>query len=128
MKFLKFWFPVILYSGIIFYVSSWPDLHTPLGEFKFDKVLHLLEYIPYGFLAARALTEGKPPFNGFFLWNVLFLSLLYALSDEFHQSFVIGRDASLLDAVADTLGGISGGWIYMRYQSKKSKITANGER
>jgi VanZ family protein len=53
MKFLKFWFPLIFYSGIIFYASSWPNFKTPLPDTGFDKILHLLEYMPFGFLAAQ---------------------------------------------------------------------------
>ncbi|MGL5595114.1 MAG: VanZ family protein [Cetobacterium sp.] len=34
--------------------------------------------------------------------------MLYAISDEFHQSFIPGRGASFIDACIDTLGGISG--------------------
>ena len=128
MKFLRFWFPVLFYSGIIFYVSSWPNLQAPLGEFDFDKIFHLLEYIPYGFLVARALTAGKLPQNRLFLWNVVLLSLLYALSDEFHQSFVIGRESSLIDVWADTLGGMLGGWVYMEFEKRKSKTLADGKR
>ena len=35
-------------------------------------------------------------------------SFLYGVSDEFHQLFVISRDASVLDIVADTFGGMIG--------------------
>lgn len=34
--------------------------------------------------------------------------MLYAISDEFHQSFIPGRGASFKDVCIDTLGGISG--------------------
>lgn len=34
--------------------------------------------------------------------------ILYAISDEFHQSFIPGRGASFKDVCIDTLGGISG--------------------
>ena len=34
--------------------------------------------------------------------------ILYAISDEYHQSFIPGRDASFKDVGIDTLGGISG--------------------
>ncbi|MGL5571515.1 VanZ family protein [Cetobacterium sp.] len=34
--------------------------------------------------------------------------ILYAISDEFHQSFIPGREASFKDVCIDTLGGISG--------------------
>lgn len=34
--------------------------------------------------------------------------ILYAISDEYHQSFIPGRGASFRDVCIDTLGGISG--------------------
>lgn len=34
--------------------------------------------------------------------------LLYAIVDEYHQSFIPGRGASFKDVCIDTLGGISG--------------------
>lgn len=36
------------------------------------------------------------------------LSVLYGVSDEIHQSFVAGRDASVFDVMADATGAILG--------------------
>lgn len=41
------------------------------------------------------------------LQTTLFI-LLYAIGDEYHQSFIPGRDATLRDIGIDLLGGISG--------------------
>jgi len=115
MKFLRFWFPVVLYSGIIFYVSSIPNLKPPISVVWGDKVFHIIEYIPFGFLVARAfvntideLTWGK----AWFL--VISIAFLYGVSDEIHQIFVIGREVSLVDIIADSIGGFLGGWIYYK--------------
>ena len=40
-------------------------------------------------------------------WLALLLAILYALSDEFHQSFVPGRHPSLVDALVIDAGGAS---------------------
>ena len=112
-KLLRFWFPVILYSGIIFCVSSIPDMKIPLREVWFDKVLHVLEYMPFGFFLARGLYNTKiPVFTGMFWAAVFSISFLYGASDEFHQSFVPGRNAGVDDVIADTVGGAIGGYIY----------------
>lgn len=113
-KFRKFWFPVILYSGIIFYVSSVPNVKTPLQEMQFDKFLHVLVYMPFGCLLARGIsnTQGSVP-RGILLTSVLLVSFLYGLSDEIHQSFVPGRNAGVIDIIADTIGGMAGGYIYL---------------
>ena len=112
LKFLKFWFPVILYSAIIFYISSWENLGTPIPGLYIDKVFHLLEYIPFGFLLTRALTGTKEGRVSVFFILVVLLTFGYGLSDEFHQSFVPGRESTLGDALADTIGGTLGCWFY----------------
>jgi VanZ family protein len=40
------------------------------------------------------------------------LALAYGCTDEYHQSFVEGRDCSALDLVADLTGGLTGGVVY----------------
>ncbi len=114
LKFLRFWFPVILYSGIIFCVSSVSNVKTPLQEIGLDKILHVLEYIPFGFFVARGVYNTKVPiFTGMFFGAVLSISFLYGVSDELHQSFVPGRSAGAFDVIADTVGGVIGGYIYL---------------
>ena len=110
--FFIFWFPVILYSAIIFYVSSLSNVPTPLSGFQFDKAIHMAEYAVFGFLVARAVNGGRRPLlNGVVRWASV-LAILYGMSDEYHQSFVAGRDASWLDLVADGIGGYAGARIY----------------
>ena len=41
-----------------------------------------------------------------------FIGFLYALSDEFHQSFVPGRTSELGDIIADWIGVISAIMLY----------------
>ena len=124
LKFLKFWFPVFLYSGIIFYASSLPDVKPPLEIKNLDKAVHVLEYLPFGFLLARAFMQQWPAVK---LWQVVTIcSLLYGISDEYHQSFVPGREAGLPDAIADTTGGFLGVWIYLFRQKRiKNKLKAS---
>lgn len=113
MKFLKFWFPVLVYSAIIFFVSAQPNLELPLGGLISDKVYHAGEYVFLGFLFCRALygTYGYWPKGKVLLVVFLFCSL-YGVSDEFHQIFVPGRQADAGDWLFDTLGGFLGGWVY----------------
>ena len=40
------------------------------------------------------------------------LALAYGCTDEYHQSFVEGRDCSAFDLVADLTGGLFGGIVY----------------
>lgn len=112
MNYIKYWFPVFIYSGIIFYISSMESVPTP-DIVHFDKVLHVCEYVPFGFLTARAIYYSKSTFsiNKIILLTAL-AALFYGVSDEFHQSFVDGRHASVLDVCADVIGGIFGGYLF----------------
>jgi VanZ family protein len=108
MKIVKLWLPVIAWAGLIFYVSSLTHLSTGLrSDLVFRKIAHALEYYVLVLLLSRA-------FRGSFRSGVLelyiypaVLSFLYAISDEFHQSFVPGRIACAQDVLIDCIGIIS---------------------
>jgi len=119
MKFIKFWFPAILYSGIIFCVSSLPNVVTPLPELQLDKILHIFIFLPFGFLVARGIDGPRPSISSRNLWILVVLaSFLYGISDEYHQLFVIGRNFGIIDILADTIGGAIGGYIYLLHGRK----------
>lgn len=112
VKFQKFWFPLILYSGIIFYASSVPRVKTPLQEIQFDKFLHIFIYLPFGFLLARLIAHTKESVSRRMLLIIVLLgSFVYGLSDEIHQIFVPGRRFEIIDIIANTLGGVGGGYL-----------------
>jgi VanZ family protein len=71
------------------------------------KLAHVAEYGILSFLIYRSLggneEDGWRPHLA--AWSVLAASA-YSLTDEFHQSFVRGRGASLLDCSLDVLGAI----------------------
>lgn len=113
-NFIKFWFPVILYSGIIFYISGLPHVEVPYPEFNFDKLAHGVEYALLGYLFSRALTKTSGLSKQNVFWATIVFCTLYGISDEFHQSFVPGRDVTLTDVLADTIGGIIGGFIHVK--------------
>jgi VanZ family protein len=113
-KFLRFWFPLVLYSGIIFYASSMSDVKTPLQKISFDKLLHVFIYLPFGFLLARSVYQtGLLVSRNGLLGFVLLGALLYGASDEIHQAFVPGRSMEFLDVMADMMGGLLGGCLYL---------------
>ena len=91
--------PVLLWMVLTFWLSSSPDIQGASGWIDLrpplDKVAHA---VSFGVLALFFyLATGRA------LLSVL-LASLYGVTDEFHQSLVPGRDADLLDWVADTLG------------------------
>jgi VanZ family protein len=77
------------------------------AHFIVRKLAHLTEYAILSLLAARAFTTSsyQPLQRLWFLFSLL-LVILYALSDEFHQSFVPTRTGSIYDSLIDITGGI----------------------
>ena len=71
------------------------------------KLAHLTEYAILGFLAARAFrTSPHPTIKRRWFWISLALVAVYALLDEYHQSFVPSRTSSIFDSLIDTTGGL----------------------
>lgn len=106
--FFKYWLPVLLYATLIFGISAVPGEALP-SLILSDYILHALEYLPFGFLICRAVKNTKPDFSfGRIFYFSFLLVFLYAASDEFHQLFVPGRYASLLDFLCDGIGAIIG--------------------
>jgi len=105
VKNFRLWLPVIIWASFIFYLSSIPNLKTNLEyDFVLRKIAHAVEYFILTFFLYRAF---KGSFNmsifGLFIYPAV-LSLFYAVSDEFHQSFVPGRSASIRDVLIDAIG------------------------
>jgi len=67
-----------------------------------DKLIHAVAYALMAFLFWQAWREHLHK-HLLVILTVFFCSV-YGMTDEWHQSFVAGRDASYSDWVADTLG------------------------
>ena len=72
-------------------------------HFIMRKIAHFTEYAILGFLAARAFRTST---QRWFLICVA-LVVVYALLDEYHQSFVPSRTASIFDSMIDMAGGLT---------------------
>jgi len=84
----------------IFYMSSKQG-----GEIRLiapDYVLHAIEYGGLSLVVYNALKSTWSGLN--YYLAAIVIAVLYGLTDEFHQMFVPGRDASLLDLLADFVG------------------------
>jgi len=72
------------------------------------KASHFTEYAILGFLAFRAFsTSPNPGLRRRWFLASLILIVLYALLDEYHQSFVPSRTASIFDSLIDATGGLA---------------------
>jgi VanZ family protein len=117
------WFPVLFCVGLIFYFSSRSSLPQPIAEPSphgevYRQMIHMFEYaVLTGFLY-RALANRerniRPPesmanirrsLHSLSLFGIsVALAVLYAVFDEWHQSFVPNPDPSLRDVAADKVG------------------------
>jgi VanZ family protein len=126
--FIRFWLPLLAWLLFIFFMStgtfSAENTYSVLGpvlRFLFPNFLperiaalhgiirkgaHVFEYFVLGLLLLRALRAFS---GGVWKWRWALLALigvaLWALGDEFHQSFVPTRTASMVDVGIDTAGG-----------------------
>lgn len=115
MKQLKLWWPVLVWCGVIFYGSSIPSPEPTKTflDFILHKLFHLFEYGMLFLLLFRA----KKSF-----WPAIIFVILYAFSDEIHQSFVPTRTSSLRDVFIDIIGGLIGWQFIKPIQLKKPKL------
>jgi len=94
---LSAWLPAVAWAGLIFTLSSIPDLGTGLGDWDLllRKLAHAAEFAVLGVLVLRAVERPALAF---------LLASAYAVSDEIHQIFVRGRLGSPLDVLIDVAG------------------------
>jgi len=96
---------LILYSGLIFYLSDQSSLPAPMLFPHQDKLFHAVAYGVLAILAINSLKYFIKPYHLAVRGAFIFCAV-YGLSDEWHQSFVIGRDSSILDWLADCSGSL----------------------
>ena len=137
-SFLKYWLPVVAWMIFIFVGSTdllsvehtsrfigpflrWfaPDISAETiasVQLVVRKCAHLTEYAILAALFYRAFVKR---------WGVIafVISALYAMLDEFHQSFVASRTSSPWDVMIDCIGALAGLAIYsILIRNPKSKI------
>jgi VanZ family protein len=100
--------------AVIFYASSTPSRELPqfgVWDFLVKKGGHFSGYALLGAANAFALQRG-PRSTWLEVGVAVGLALLYAISDELHQSFTPGRTPSLMDIAIDTAGALTGASLY----------------
>jgi VanZ family protein len=90
----------LAWMALIFYLSAQPSVGPELPAWT-RVPAHFTEYAVLAALWAWALA---PHLGRRALGAAAAIALLYAVTDEFHQSFVEGRDSDPLDVVADAAG------------------------
>jgi VanZ family protein len=103
-RFLR-WLPALVVMATIFSFSSIPSSIMPnfgSTDLFVKKGGHMLGYALLALTYWYGLRFEKRSW-----WLALLLTVVYALSDEFHQSFVSGRHPSWVDALIIDASGAS---------------------
>ena len=140
IKFVNKWLPVLLWAAVIFLFSTehfaapqssrilGPLLHwlfpgiTPEQvssvQFVVRKLGHCFEYFVLAVLLYRALyaeSGGRSSVRPAAM--TMGLAVIWAITDEFHQSLVPSRTASIVDVMIDGFGALCGTfWMYLRHR------------
>ena len=99
------------YIFIILYLStkSGNELSWFYQLWKYDKVVHFIEYFGVGFLLINAM-KIQPLRQTHWKYSVYFL-LLFPMFDEVLQYFTPTRIPDIFDVIVDIFGGLTGAYI-----------------
>jgi VanZ family protein len=117
-KYLNLWSPALVWMLVIFSFSarSVPtSSEVYWQDFLVKKTAHLIEYAILSLLLYRGFKATKIKYP--YVWAFV-LTVLYAFSDEYHQSFIFGRQSRLRDVVFDTIGSLSGLYLIWKFLPK----------
>lgn len=105
---LAVWLPALIWMTVIFFLSSRQRIAVSEEywlNFAFFKSLHVGEYAFLTLLYAWALWRSFHSLSRKQIANgAALLAILYAASDELHQTFVPTRQGHLQDVLIDCIG------------------------
>jgi len=113
------WLPPVALMVLIFVLSSMPagdEDHGPLYVLS-RKMAHFGEYFALLVLWWQALATKVPERRA--LAIALAIAILYAISDELHQTFVSGRAGRPLDVGIDTAGALTAALLISRVRLRR---------
>jgi VanZ family protein len=119
---LGLWLAPLVWMALIFAVSGTPADRIPKAG-AWDQLVkkggHMLAYALLTILWLRPLGARLPTRPAAFL--ACSIALLYAISDEYHQTFVPGRNGNGFDVMVDGVGVLGAllawGWVGRRRRS-----------
>lgn len=98
-------------GAIVEVISRSVSWSQDILTFLTRKAAHIFIYFVLGIVAFNVVKDFPLSKKRAVLVSVLFV-VLYATTDEFHQSFVPGRSAELRDVLIDTTAGAMGTLVY----------------
>lgn len=153
-RFVRYIVPLLLWMTVIFCASTdrgseahtrpvvgsilrrvWPDAGHYLTAEQIDRVdwdirkcAHVTEYGILSLLLFRAAGYGDKRFRSRLILVPLIVGVLYAATDEYHQSFVPSRGASAADVFTDSYGVLAGTvislwrWCLRSFRNRPSSL------
>jgi VanZ family protein len=130
MKQIFFIILSITWMYLIYFLSSLPSSATGPDTLTFKIISHLLHLVMFGILSIlflftlkwnNPLSETRP----FVFILSLLLTIIYAITDEYHQSFSPGRFASIKDILIDASGAIIS--LFTIYYVKRKQLIHYGK-
>lgn len=118
---LAHWLPVVAWMAVIFYFSSQsslPSSPNPLIEVVTKKAAHATEYAILCLLLLRAFVKRWPLDVRRAAIVALLIVVIFAASDEFHQSFTPHRTPSPIDVLIDSSGAALATFVALRVRSR----------
>jgi VanZ family protein len=103
---------VVSWMVVIFVLSSFSDSDLSGGHqlhMGVYKLAHLTEFGILGVVVSGAVGRMDISRGAWWAWVLV---VLYAISDEIHQSFVPGRTPLVTDVAIDSIGGLLGMFAY----------------
>jgi len=110
-----------VYCCLIFYLSHQPTLPMPMTFEHQDKLVHLTAYAVLGICAWLYFRHLSLSNRMLFIISLTFSSF-YGATDEFHQSFIVGRDADVWDWFADTIGACLALILIMKQTDSRKQV------
>lgn len=98
----------VLRPLLLWFFPNLSEAQLAAAHFLTRKAAHFTEYGVLAFLARRAFISSAQVFLRRYWFQVaMVLVVIYALLDEFHQSFVPSRTPSIYDSAIDAAGGLA---------------------
>jgi cell division protein FtsW (lipid II flippase) len=102
-----YWIPAFIWMIVIFSLSARPSIHASAidwQDFFIKKTAHVVEYFILAFLIYFSLRKTTVESRTSLLLYTIIITIIYAVTDEFHQTFVPGREGRLRDVLIDSSG------------------------
>lgn len=124
-RLLFLWLPVLFWAGLIFYLSSVPDLAIGEGAVDFwtRKPAHVAEYAVLFVLIFRALRGSLAVTAKMLYFSAGVFTLFYGVTDEVHQMLTPSRAGKIYDLGFDLLGILAGA-ILIKFYLRRSRKSA----